>query len=54
MKYFSVLDLKNGFFQVPIAPEDKEKTTFFTGSKLCNSNLCLRVLKTAQLFSKEE
>jgi hypothetical protein len=33
-KYFSTIDLKDGFFQVPIAPGDREKTTFFTGKKL--------------------
>jgi hypothetical protein len=34
MKYFSVIDLKDGFFQIPIAVEDREKTTFFTGNSL--------------------
>lgn len=29
MKYFSCIDLKTGFVQVPIKPVDKEKTTFF-------------------------
>ncbi|KAG0419634.1 Retrovirus-related Pol polyprotein from transposon opus [Dictyocoela roeselum] len=28
MKYFSVLDLKDGYFQVPLCTEDREKTTF--------------------------
>jgi hypothetical protein len=33
-KYFTRLDLKDGFFQIPIRKEDKEKTAFFTGKKL--------------------
>ena len=27
-KYFSVLDLQDGYFQVKLRPEDKEKTAF--------------------------
>lgn len=34
MKYFSVIDLKDGFFHINIRPQDKEKTTFYTGSRL--------------------
>ena len=33
-KYFSVIDLKDGFFQINIKPEDREKTTFYTGERL--------------------
>ena len=32
--YFSSLDLKDGFYQVPIATRDKEKTAFYTGERL--------------------
>lgn len=28
------MDLKDGFFQVDIRPEDREKTTFSTGERL--------------------
>ena len=31
-KYFSTLDLKAGYWQVPVAPEDQEKTAFRTSS----------------------
>jgi hypothetical protein len=34
MKYFSLIDLKDGFFHIPIKKEDREKTTFYTGKKL--------------------
>jgi hypothetical protein len=34
MKCFSVVDLKDGFFQIKINPVDREKTTFSTGSRL--------------------
>ena len=33
-KYFTSIDLKDGFFQVPIKHADKEKTAFHTGSRL--------------------
>ena len=29
-KYFSVFDMARGFYQIPIAPEDHEKTTVVT------------------------
>jgi hypothetical protein len=34
MKYFTTIDLKDGFFQVPINEPDKEKTAFHTGTRL--------------------
>ena len=33
MKYFTTIDLKDGYFQIPIKTEDREKTSFFTGSR---------------------
>jgi hypothetical protein len=33
-EYFSVIDLKDGFFQIPIDKSDREKTTFYTGKKI--------------------
>lgn len=33
-KYFTTIDLKDGFFQIKIRDEDKEKTSFFTGERL--------------------
>lgn len=32
--YFSSLDIKSGFYQVPLHPDDKEKTAFNTGDGL--------------------
>jgi hypothetical protein len=34
MKYFSVIDLKDGYFQIPIEESDQEKTTFAVGNRL--------------------
>lgn len=34
MKYFTSIDLKDGFFQVPIKKEDKIKTALHTGTRL--------------------
>lgn len=33
-KIFTTIDLEDGFFQIPIAECDKEKTTFYTGRRL--------------------
>lgn len=32
--WFSILDLESGYWQVPIAPEDQEKTVFLTPMRL--------------------
>lgn len=34
MKFFSVIDLENGFFHVSIKETDKEKTAFYCGNRL--------------------
>jgi hypothetical protein len=33
-RYFSTIDLKDGFYHVDLNEQDREKTTFFTGSRL--------------------
>lgn len=33
-KYFTLIDLKDGFFQIPIRQEDRMKTAFYSGDKL--------------------
>jgi hypothetical protein len=33
-KWFSTLDLKSGYWQVDLHPDDTEKTTFSTGQRL--------------------
>ena len=37
--YFSVMDLSSGYWQVPLHPEDKEKTAFTTGTGLYRFNV---------------
>ncbi|KAG0442406.1 Retrovirus-related Pol polyprotein from transposon 17.6 [Dictyocoela muelleri] len=37
-KYFTRIDLKDGFFQIPIKKTDREKTAFYTGSRLMEFN----------------
>jgi hypothetical protein len=34
MRYFSIIDLKDGFFNIPVREKDREKTTFYTGKRL--------------------
>jgi hypothetical protein len=34
MKYFTLIDLKDGFFHVNLRESDREKTAFYTGSRL--------------------
>lgn len=31
---FSLIDLKDGFFQIEIEPKDRKKTAFFTGTRM--------------------
>ncbi|GBM95150.1 Transposon Ty3-G Gag-Pol polyprotein, partial [Araneus ventricosus] len=43
-QWFSTLDLKSGYWQVEIQPEDKEKTAFTTGQRLWNFSAIARPL----------
>ncbi|KAG0438439.1 Retrovirus-related Pol polyprotein from transposon gypsy [Dictyocoela muelleri] len=47
MKYFSILDLKDGYLQVPLHDDDKEKTTF-----LDHDNRLMMFSKMPQRFKK--
>ncbi|XP_031574053.1 uncharacterized protein LOC116307875 [Actinia tenebrosa] len=38
-KYFSTLDLRSGFYQVPLSAEEREKTAFTTGQRLMHFNV---------------
>ena len=38
-KYFSCLDLKSGYWQIELAPEDREKTAFCTRTQLLEFNV---------------
>ena len=37
--YFSVMDLSSGYWQIPLNPDDKEKTAFTTGTGLYHFNV---------------
>ncbi|MGL5709062.1 MAG: reverse transcriptase family protein, partial [Aeromonas sp.] len=34
MKYFTIIDLENAYYHIPMKEDDKEKTAFYTGSRL--------------------
>ena len=38
-RWFSTLDLKNGHWQVEVAPEHQQKTAFCTQGELCEFNV---------------
>jgi hypothetical protein len=46
-QYFSKLDLKSGFYQIPIKEEDKEKTAFITSFGLFQFNVLPMGLKNS-------
>ena len=45
--YFSTLDLRSGYWQIPVAPSDRSKTAFVTSSGLFEFNRMSFGLKTA-------
>ena len=53
-KWFTVIDLKDGFFQIPIEHKDKEKTTFFTGTRLMQFRKMPQGFKNSPAIFKEE
>ena len=46
-QYFSLLDLRSGYWQIPVAPEDRAKTAFVTQNGLYEFTRMLFGLKTA-------
>ena len=38
-RYFSTLDLASGYWQIPLAQEDKEKTAFIANNRLYHFNV---------------
>jgi hypothetical protein len=52
MRYFSSIDLKDGFFQVPIKKEHREKTAFHTGKRLMQFTKMPQGFKNSPLFFK--
>ena len=46
-QYFSLLDLRSGYWQIPVAPEDRAKTAFVTQNGLYEFTRMPFGLKTA-------
>jgi hypothetical protein len=52
-KWFSTLDLKSGYWQVALHPDDREKTAFSTGQGCGSSRLCPLGSATPRRLSKD-
>lgn len=50
-KYFTTIDLKDGFFQIPIADADKHETTFAVNGRLMQFRRCQWDSRIVPLFS---
>ncbi len=48
--YFSKMDLKSGYFQVPIDKKDKSKTVFITSRGVWEFNVLPQGLKNSSPF----
>ncbi|CAF4759778.1 unnamed protein product, partial [Rotaria magnacalcarata] len=46
-RYYSKLDLKSGYFQIPIKEDDKHKTAFITTHGLFEFNVLAQGLKNS-------
>jgi hypothetical protein len=52
-RYFTSINLKDGFFHVPIEEKDREKTTFYSGKKLMQFTCMPQGYKnTPEIFQK--
>jgi hypothetical protein len=49
-RYFTVVDLKDAYFQIKIVPEYKYKTAFYFNNKLFSILKCLKGLKTHRQY----
>jgi hypothetical protein len=52
-RFFSKLDLKSGFWQIPIKEADKHKTAFITHEGLCEWNVLAQGLNIVLLHFNE-